>query len=142
MTDTTQDYIDRAKAARQRIIEAGKRYDRELAERQAAEAERARHRALRRLEADRTADMPPMDAALREKLIAVLVARNLTWRHIISHAKHGSLHPARQDIYAILRERGWSYPVIARFCNRSCHTSVMYALRNYAYRKEREANAK
>lgn len=128
MTDVT-DYLQHAKATRQRIIEAGLRHARNVAQREAEAAARA----LQRAKGERTAGMPATDPELRAQIAAVLVAHGRTWADIVSHQRARYLHPPRQDVYAILRGRGWSLPIIARFCNRD-HTSVLYALRKHAER--------
>lgn len=128
MTDVT-DYLQHAKATRQRIIEAGLRHARDVARREAE----ATARALQRAKSERTAGMSATDPELRAQIAAVLVAHGRTWADIVSHQRARYLHPPRQDVYAILRARGWSLPIIARFCNRD-HTSILYALRKHAER--------
>lgn len=44
-------------------------------------------------------------------------------------AREKHLSAARAELYADLRELGWSYPAIGRFCGKRDHTTVMYALR-------------
>ncbi len=142
MSDAT-DYLAHVKATRQRIIDAGLRHAQTTEQRQAADAERERQRRLQQLAVERVAGMPASAGPeLREALTRVLLTHDVTWAEITSHDKAGRLHPARQDIYAILRAQGLSYPAIARFCGRICHTSIMSALRNHTYRQERDARAK
>jgi len=137
MTDVT-DYLTKVKETRQRIVEAGMRHAEATAKREAMEAERARRWALARERADRTKGMPPADAELRNLIVAVLIQYDVTWADIISQRRMKHLHPPRQDVYAILRARKWSYPIIARFCGRKDHTSIIHAMRNHKYRMERQ----
>lgn len=135
-----EDYLAKAKATRQRLIDAGRRYEQDRATQAAAAAEREIQRRLRQAHADRMAGMPPVaDAALHDALREVLIAHDTTWANIVSQARGQRHMPPRQDVYAVLRRRGWSYPAIARFCGRACHTSIMYALEERQYRLEREA---
>lgn len=115
------DAIEHAKEIRRRIVAAGLRAQRERAEREI-------YATLADVERERLRSVPAAAQGTRRAIYEVLAAHGVTWADIVSRARHPHTQPPRRAVYAVLRELGWSYPAIARFCGRKCHSSIMHAV--------------
>ena len=122
------DALAHAKEVRQRIIAAGERAEAQRRKDSREASARAANAAYYAALARRRAEVPQLPPEAHAAVVAVLTLHNLTWNDIISHARDARLHPPRRQIYLILRDLGWSYPRIARCCNRACHTSIMHGI--------------
>lgn len=124
------DIIKRSMEARARIIEAGRRFA-------AQKAEQAEVKAVRIERLTRLSGLPPASADIRKRVYEILVEHDVYWADIASHVRRKNTQAPRVAVYTYLRECGWSYPQIAKFCNRSCHTSVMYAINPHAQKRRK-----
>jgi chromosomal replication initiation ATPase DnaA len=50
-------------------------------------------------------------------------------RGLLARDRHQHVVRARQELYAILRAQGWSYPSIGRACGGRDHCTIMHALK-------------
>lgn len=114
------DAVEHAKEIRRRIVAAGLRAQRERAERET-------YTTLADVERERLRGIPAAAQGTRRAIYEVLAAHGVAWADIVSRARHPHTQPPRRAVYAVLRELGWSYPAIARFCGRKCHSSIMHA---------------
>jgi hypothetical protein len=62
--------------------------------------------------------------------------RSLTWEQVIAKDNSRERVHARAEIYALLRERGWSYPKIGAFVGGRDHTTIINSVQRYHARKE------
>lgn len=69
---------------------------------------------------------PPFDPECIAR--AISASHGATWQEVKSPLRFAHLVNARREIYAALREHGWSFPAIGRFVGDRDHTTVMYAL--------------
>jgi hypothetical protein len=63
------------------------------------------------------------------------VFRSLTWEQVIAKDNSRERVNARAEIYALLRERGWSYPQIGRLVGGRDHTTIINSVQRYHARK-------
>lgn len=124
------DILRRSREARERILNAGKKYEAQVVQRarhaERWEAERTQ-RAVRRQRLDGLKAATP---ELRAHILTILNKYDMYWQELVSHGRRKHLALPRAEVYAYLRSRGWSYPRIGQFCDRD-PTSIMAALRRF-----------
>jgi len=149
--NSIDEIMRRSREARERIIKAGQQYAAQkqqlakaeallaeqeakaaaLREQEAARAERERARVARER---RLKGLPPATEGTRRKLYKIMMHYDVYWDEIASHSRLKHLDMPRREVYAYLRGLGWSYPVIAKFCNRD-HASIMHGVQRYKEEK-------
>ena len=71
----------------------------------------------------------------KRAILPVLDRHGLTWPQLIARNNCMAYVNARAEIYALLRERGWSYLQIAKLVSRD-HTTIINSVQRYHARKE------
>ena len=71
----------------------------------------------------------------KRAILPVLERHGLTWAQIIARNNCLTHVNARAEIYALLRERGWSYPQIGRLVGGRDHTTIINSVQRYHARK-------
>jgi hypothetical protein len=71
----------------------------------------------------------------KRAILAILDRRGMTWADAIARHHARIYVNTRAEIYALLRERGWSYPRIGALVGGRDHTTVMTSVQRYHARK-------
>lgn len=71
----------------------------------------------------------PVD--LKLAILQILKRHNMTWSQSIANKRTLPYLRVRGEIYIMLRERGWSYPKIGKFCGGRDHTTVLHSIGRY-----------
>lgn len=147
------DIMRRSREARERIAKAGQRFEvqqRQLAKAEAILAEqeakatqeaKAKREAIEQAETTillrkrRLQGLPTTTNEIRRDILLILTRHNVFWAEVVSHGRRKNLDAPRREVYAYLRELGWSYPAIGRFCDRD-HASIMHGVQKYKAGKE------
>lgn len=72
----------------------------------------------------------------KDTIANVLDRHGLTWPQLIARNNCMTHVNARAEVYALLRERGWSYPQIGRLVGGRDHTTIINSVQRFNARKE------